>query len=99
MRFYSDKTRKFYETLEDCEKAEKDFEVEQERKKAEALQKSNDRKEAAKKVENAYNALITAKKAYHEELSKFCKQYGTYHLSLDKDGMLDWMDSFWSTWF
>lgn len=99
VRYYSDVTKLLYETAEECEKAEKEFRAEQERKKAEALQKSNDRKDAAKKVENAYNALIAARKAYQDELSKFCKQYGTFHLSVDKDGILDWMDNFWSTWF
>lgn len=99
VRYYSDVTKLLYETAEECEKAEKEFYAEQERKKAEALQKSNDRKDAAKKVENAYNALIAARKAYQDELSKFCKRYGTFHLSVDKDGILDWMDNFWSTWF
>lgn len=99
VRFYSDETNCLYESLEACEKAEKELKAEKERKEAEALQKSQDRKEAAKKVEKAYEALTAAKKAYQKELSDFCKQYGTYHLSVGKDGILDWMDNFWNTWF
>ena len=82
MKYYSDLTKKFYEKASECEKAEAAFKAEQKKKEEEALQKSNARKEAAKKVEEAYNKLIAAKKEYESILSNFCKEYGTYQLLL-----------------
>ncbi len=99
MRYYSDMTRKFYETPEACEKAELQLKEERERKEAEALQKTNARKEAAKKVETAYNELVSARKNYQKLLADFCKEYGPFHMSLTKDNALDLFDSFWENWF
>lgn len=97
MKYYSDITRKFYEEAAECEKAEAAFKAEQKRKEEEALQKSNARKEAAKKVEEAYNKLIAAKKEYQSVLSDFCKEHGTYHTSLTKEDVSDWLDAFWDS--
>lgn len=99
MRYYSELTRKFYDEPEACKEAEENFKAEQEKKEAEALRKSNERKEAAKKVEDAYNALTAAKKAYNEELSAFCKKYGSFHMTLSNDNVRNWIDSFWESWF
>ena len=99
MRYYSDETRKFYETEEDCKKAEETLALERKKQEEVALQKSAARKEAAKKVEDAYKDLLNAKKIYNEELNAFCKEYGSFHMTLNKDNMLDWFDSFWNTWF
>lgn len=94
MRYYSDLTKKFYDEVEECAKAEELFRAEQAKKEAEALEKSNARKEAAKKVEEAYNKLTLARKEYQKILSDFCKDYDYYHVSLDKNDVADWVDSF-----
>lgn len=99
MRYYSELTKCFYDEAKECEKAEKLFKEEKAKKEAEALQKSNERKEAAKKVEEAYDKLSAARKEYQKVLSDFCKDYGYYHVSLDKNGIADWVDSFWERWF
>lgn len=99
MLYYSDKTRTFYKTAEECEEAEQKLLVEQKRKEEEALQKSNARKDAAKKVEEAYEKVVAAQKEYKEVLSEFCKEHGSFHMTLDKNGILDWMDTFWGNWF
>ena len=99
IRYYSDLTKKFYDEAKECEKAEELFKEEKAKKEAEALQKSNERKEAAKKVEEAYDKLSAARKEYQKVLSDFCKDYGYYHVSLDKNGIADWVDSFWERWF
>ena len=99
MRYYSDETRKFYETEEDCKNAEQALILAKKKEEEVALQKSAMRKEAAKKVEDAYKDLLKAKKAYNEELTAFCKEYGSFHMTLNKDNMLDWFDSFWNNWF
>ena len=98
MRYYSDVTKRFYNTVKECEKAENQFMEEQTKKEAEALAKSNARKDAAKKVESAYEAFTAAKKEYQKQLSDFCKEYGYYHISFGKDGVRDWIDSFWDSW-
>lgn len=99
MKYYSDLTKKFYEKASECEKAEAAFKAEQKKKEEEALQKSTARKEAAKKVEEAYNKLIAAKKEYESILSDFCKEYGTYHTSINEDSISDWLDAFWGGLF
>ena len=99
MRYYSDVTRKFYEDPDACKEAEEAYKAEQEKKEAEALRKSNERKEAAKKVEDAYNALAAAKKAYNDELSAFCKKYGSFHMTLSTNDIEDWISSFWECFF
>lgn len=95
MRYYSDLTKTFYNDIASCEKAEKLFEEERVRRETETLKKANMRKEAAKRVENAYNNLINAKKTYQEELNTFCKEYGSFHMTVDKNNILDWINSFW----
>jgi len=99
MKYYSDLTKKFYEDPSECESAEEAFKEEQKKKEEEALQKSNARKEAAKKVDEAYNNLVAAKKEYEKVLSDFCKEYGAYHTSINKDSISDWLDAFWSGLF
>lgn len=99
MRYYSELTKKFYDEAKECEKAEKLYKEEKAKKEAEALEKSNARKEAAKKVEEAYDKLVSAQKEYKKVLTDFCKEHGYYHISLDKNGIRDWVDTFWESWF
>lgn len=99
MRYYSELTKRFYDEAKECEKAEEAFKEEKAKKEAEALQKSTARKEAAKKVEEAYEKVVAAQKEYRKVLSEFCKEHGSFHMTLDKDGILNWMDSFWESWF
>ena len=92
LKFYSDRTNKFYDTAEEANRA--DFElkekenrekIKKEREEAEAKARKEaaaaERKAAAEKVENARKAYIEAQKAYRTELENFCKKYGTYHYS------------------
>lgn len=94
MRYYSDLTKLFYKTEKECDEAEKAYKEAELKKELEEKKKSNARKEAAKKVEDAYNTFVTAKKEYQNQLSDFCQKYGSYHMTLDKDNLFDWMDFF-----
>lgn len=100
MKYYSDLTGDFYMTQEDCEKAEKIFQERKAKEEAEAAQKSANRKAAAKKVEEAHEALLKARKEYQKELSDFCKEYGYYHLTLNGNDISKWFDEFdpWPCW-
>ena len=114
MRIFSDKTHKEYATIEECVKAEEEFDkkVAEEKlakEKALAERKAKEekalatRKEAAEKVEAARRKMVEANKAYHEELANFCKNYGAYHFSYKIDPNTPWEslfnDFFHPFWF
>ena len=46
-------------------------------------EKNAARAEAAKRVEAARKAMVEAENAYKDELTSFCKTYGTYHATID----------------
>ena len=111
MRIISDKTYKEYATVEECVAAEEEYDkkmaerkailekaVNQLKAKQEAI--ANNRKAAAEEVEKARKELITAKKKYHEVLSKFCDKYGAYHytIKLDEDMNEPFSSLFESFW-
>lgn len=106
IKIYSDKTGKFYDTVDEANRAEFELKekenlarIEKERKERELKEKKDkeaaERKAAAEKVDAAFKALIAAKKAYGEELQAFCKKYGTYHFTTDgKDNIPSLFDFF-----
>lgn len=79
MKIYSELTKNFYKTVEECEKAEKEFEAKA-KTEEERLQKARDEKKArAAEVEAAYKAAQEAEKTYLELRNAFIKDYGYYH--------------------
>ena len=109
IKVYSDRTNKFYNTVEEANQAEFELKekenlekIRKEREVALAKQEKEkklaERKAAAEKVEVARKAYLEAQKAYREELEKFCKQYGTYHYSTDNPdeipSLFDWFGNF-----
>lgn len=104
MKILSEKTNKYYDTVEDCIAAEKEFDA-----KVLAEQKKKDelaavRKARADEVEKAYQNLIEvkktaakavedAKKEYSDKLTAFCKDYGQFHMTL-KTGIDNPFDAF-----
>ena len=113
MKIMSEKTGKEYQTVEACLAAEKAFDEAETKKKADAEAKEKAlvaqkeaalavRKEAANKVEEKRQALISAQKAYREELSKFCEKYGAYHYTVKggDDSIFNLFDNmFHNFWF
>lgn len=106
IKIYSDKTNKFYNSVEEANRAE--FEL-KEKENLEKIQKEHElalakekkeqalaeRKTAAEKVETARKAFNEARKTYHDELDAFCKKYGTYHYTTDgKDDIPSLFDLF-----
>lgn len=75
VKFYSDVTKQFYESADAAQTAEQETE-----KKLAA--RDVKRKEMAKRVDSAREALDEATKVYNEALEAFCKEYGTYHYSI-----------------
>lgn len=84
MKYYSDVTKKMYETISDLEVAEK-----------EVSEKTNARKEDAAKVEAAFNEMVEARKNYEKVLREFCEKHGAYHRTIKADnakGLDYWRD-------
>lgn len=92
IRVYSDKTQKFYNTVEEANRAE--FELKEQEnlakiQKEKALREEKEKKEAlaaerkamADKVEAARQEMVKAQKAYQEALNAFVEKYHTYHFS------------------
>ena len=109
IRVYSDKTQKFYDTVEEANRAEFELKekenrekIQKERELALAKEKKEkalaERKAAAEKVEAARKAYLEAQKTYRTELESFCKQYGTYHYSTNNadeiPSLFDWFNNF-----
>lgn len=93
MKYYSEVTRKTYDSEKDCLVAENEYKarVEKERKAQEEArakelerkeQQAAERKQAAAEVDAAYKALQEARSTYSKALEKFCDKYGSYHTSL-----------------
>lgn len=96
MKFYSDVTRKFYDTEKACLEAEFKVKEEQNRQKIlkekaerEAKEKQEklaaERKARANEVDEARKAMVAAQHKYSEVLEAFCKDFGTFHTTLTKD--------------
>lgn len=71
MKYYSEVTKKMYDTVKDLEEAEKEIK-----------DKNDERKTAAAAVEKAYNELVEARERYSKVLNDFCSKYGAYHQSI-----------------
>ena len=75
MKYYSDKTKKLYDKVEDLQTAETSYD----KARAEEDAKQRDRKRRADEVKNARKELVNAHKNYNDKLTKFIKDYGSYH--------------------
>ena len=92
IKVYSDKTNKFYNTVEEANRAE--FEL-KEKENLEKIKKEREaalvkeqkekaaaeRKAAAELVDTARKQYVEAQKDYRKALEDFCGKYGTYHYS------------------
>lgn len=110
IKIYSDKTKKYYNSVDEAEKAE--FEAKEqenrekilaERKAAELKEKKEkevaERKAMASEIENARQEMIKAQKAYKEKIEAFVNRYGSYHYTSknfdDIPTLFDLFDKFW----
>ena len=108
IKIYSDKTQKFYNSVEEANRAEFELKekenlekIKKERELAMAKEQKEkalaERKAAAEKVDLARKAYNEAQKNYRNELEAFCKKYGTYHYSTngadEVPTLFDWFDN------
>ena len=90
MKYFSELTNQCYDTIAECQKAEETKKKEiEEARRAEEVRKQKEKTrnaekaEAIKRVETARKAMVEAERAYKDELTSFCKTYGSYHTTVD----------------
>jgi hypothetical protein len=92
IKIYSDKTGKFYNTVDEANRAEFELKekenlakIQKEKEERELREKKEkeaaERKAAAEKVEAARQEMVKAQKVYQEALNAFVEKYHTYHFS------------------
>lgn len=94
MKYFSELTKKVYDSVEDLEKAEDERRKENEVKEL----AKQERAEAAKKVEEAFKEASEANEHACKLLDEFLKKYGTFHKTYTKGVMnpfSDWFNLFW----
>lgn len=67
MRYYSEKTDKFYNTEADCLAAEEEFSSKEKRQE-----------EARQRIKELREAYLAAYDKYKKALEEYCEKYGTY---------------------
>ena len=110
MKYYSEQLNKFYDSPEACQDAE--FKAKEEanlakikRERELAYQKEQkeklaaERKERAAVVENARKNMVEAQKKYRDEITKFIKDYGTYHYTSSSEDDIPTLFSFFDNLF
>lgn len=88
MYIWSEKTKKRYETVEECLDAEKAYDEALEIEKERKSKLADERKARAKEIEEASKHL-------NELIDKFISDYGSYHLSLGSDTFPRLLKWFW----
>lgn len=75
MKYYSEKLKKVYDTVEDLQTAETAYDKERAAEDA----KQRERKARAAEINKARKELVNAQKNYNDLITKFVKDYGSYH--------------------
>ncbi len=93
--FLSEKLNKYFDSEEECKKAEKEHEeklalvkAENEKKLELEKQKRAERKEKADEVTEAFKKADEARKHAYELLDEFCKTYGSFHTSYTSNDLV-----------
>ena len=81
MKYYSEITKKLYDTEEEIKKAEENLKKMEAIKEAQEKKKKAERATRAKEVEDAFKAATEAKNKANKLLSDFAKDYGYFHMS------------------
>ena len=92
MKYYSEITNRTYNTEKECIEAEQAIVKAREEKKAKEEKLSKERAERAKIVDEKRVAYVKALEDYREEVQKFVKDYGSYHMSYSSQSPLSLFD-------
>lgn len=88
MKYFSDVTKKMYETVEQLNEAENKVLAERKQKELDAQKKREEREARAKEVDAALKAAVEAQKEATAKLNAFCKDYGVFHTSVENANAL-----------
>ena len=80
MKYYSDKTKKIYETIEDLQSAEAIFDKEY----AEKLKEKEVKKARVAEIEKARAEAEAAAEKYNKLIREFIRDYKYYHSTISK---------------
>ena len=75
MKYYSEKLKKVYDTVEQLQAAETEYD----KAHAAEIAKQKERKARAEEITKARKELVNAREHYSELVNKFIKDYGSYH--------------------
>ena len=92
MKYYSEITNRTYNTEKECIEAEQAIVKARDAKKAKEEKLSKERAERAKSVDEKRIAYVKALEDYREEVQKFVKDYGSYHMSYSSKSPLSLFD-------
>jgi hypothetical protein len=87
MKSYSEKTKRLYDTPEECLAAEEEFDKKLALAEAQKKELAETRASRAQEVKDAFQELLEADKKYQELLKKFSKDYGGFHATYQCDGL------------
>lgn len=87
MKYFSEKTKKFYEDEKACVDAEKTFDEEQAKIEAERKALAEARKERAKELEDLYAQRNAIDKEIVEKRNAFIRDYGSFHMTIRNQEM------------
>jgi predicted ribosome quality control (RQC) complex YloA/Tae2 family protein len=94
MKYFSEETKKTYDTVEELEEAENKLaEIKKEKEEKLAL-----RGERAKEVEEAFKEVKVAQDKANDLLDQFLKDYGTYHSTI-RVPVHDLFSTIWDRFF
>lgn len=81
MKYYSEKTKRLYDTEDAAKEAEDKLVAEEAEKKAAIEKRNAERATRAKEVEDAYKAEVEAHANYIKLRNQFVNDYGSFHMS------------------
>lgn len=97
MKFYSELLKDFYESADECEKAEEKELARLEKEQKAHEKEASEKKARAAEVEEAYKALQDARKKYNELVTKFINDYKSFHFTFSNTK--DFLDDVFETHF
>ena len=81
MRYINDYTNEVFSNADDCAAAEKKYEEQKAKERAEKDKLANERKTRAAEVEAARKEMVAAERKYKELIEAFVRDYKSYHYS------------------
>lgn len=99
MKYYVESLKKFFDTAEEADKAEKKYLAEVKAEEEKKAKLADERKARADEVDAAFKAVAEAQEKARKLLNDFCKDYGAYHHSYKigdaVPSLFDWMLKDW----